>query len=312
MSLRSTMEAAGNYRAHYDAACKEILGCKQILANIMGEVLEEFRGLSPEEIERLIEPDSMRTGEPVGRNRPRIQGMRNEDTTILEGTIYYDILFRARCPGEAGREVGLRINVEAQNDYNPGYHISTRAMFYCARELSSQPGDLFVGMDYGKLEKVYSIWICMGERIPGEEQFTVSLYETKKRDIIGTTEEDRKHYQLMNAVIIRLGEDRRAKNDRIFRLLQALFGKELALEEKLARLKKLGIRIDDRLEKEVEEMCNLSEGIWRDGLQVGDRRGVERMSSLNLRLLKDKRYEDLKRASTDQEYRDKLFRQYQI
>lgn len=129
MSLRSTMEAAGNYRAHYDAACKEILGCKQILANIMGEVLEEFRGLSPEEIERLIEPDSMRTGEPVGRNRPRIQGMRNEDSTILEGTIYYDILFRARCPGEAGREVGLRINVEAQNDYNPGYHISTRRCF---------------------------------------------------------------------------------------------------------------------------------------------------------------------------------------
>ena len=182
MSLRSTMEAAGNYRAHYDAACKEILGCKQILANIMGE------------------------------------------------------------------------------------------------------------------------------RIPGEEQFTVSLYETKKRDIIGTTEEERKHYQLMNAVIIRLGEDRRAKDDRIFRLLQALFGKELALEEKLARLKKLGIRIDDRLEKEVEEMCNLSEGIWRDGRRDGEKR----MSSLNLRLLKDKRYEDLKRASTDQEYRDKLFRQYQI
>ena len=49
MSLRSTMEAAGNHRAHYDAACKEILGCKQILANIMGEVLEEFRGCSPEE-----------------------------------------------------------------------------------------------------------------------------------------------------------------------------------------------------------------------------------------------------------------------
>ena len=66
--------------------------------------------------------------------------------------------------------------------------------------------------------------------------------------------------------------------------------------------------MDDRLEKEVEEMCNLSEGIWRDGRRDGEKR----MSSLNLRLLKDKRYEDLKRASTDQEYRDKLFRQYQI
>ncbi|GEM_PF-4453022 len=157
------------------------------------------------------------------------------------------------------------------------------------RELSSQPGDLFQGMDYGKLEKVYSIWICMGERIPGKEQFTVSLYETKKRDIIGATEEDR-----------------------IFKLLQALFSKKLALEEKLERLKSLGIRVDERLEKEVEEMCNLSEGIWQDGVQEGDRRGVERMSSLNLRLLNDQRYEDLKRASTDQEYRDELFRHYQI
>lgn len=59
-------------------------------------------------------------------------------------------------------------------------------------------------------------------------------------------------------------------------------------------------------------MCNLSEGIWQDGVQEGDRRGVERMSSLNLRLLNDQRYEDLKRASTDQEYRDELFRHYQI
>ena len=308
MSLRSTMEAAGNHRAHYDAACKEILGCKQILANIMGEVLEEFRGCSPEEIEKLIEPDSMRTGEPVGRNFSRIQGMRNEDSTILEGTIYYDILFRARCPGETGGEMGLRVNVEAQNDYSPGYHISTRAMFYCARELSSQPGDLFQGMDYGKLEKVYSIWICMGERIPGKEQFTVSLYETKKREIIGATEEDRRHYQLMNAVIIRLGDDHRVKDDRIFKLLQALFSKKLALEEKLERLKSLGIRVDERLEKEVEEMCNLSEGIWQDGVQEGE----TRLGILNLRLLEDQRYEDLKRASSDQEYRHKLYDQYQI
>lgn len=176
------------------------------------------------------------------------------------------------------------------------------------RELSSQPGDLFQGMDYGKLEKVYSIWICMGERIPGREQFTVSLYETKKRDIIGATEEDRRHYQLMNAVIIRLGDDHRVKDDRIFKLLQALFSKKLALEEKLERLKSLGIRVDERLEKEVEEMCNLSEGIWQDGVQEGE----TRLGILNLRLLEDQRYEDLKRASSDQEYRHKLYDQYQI
>ena len=98
------------------------------------------------------------------------------------------------------------------------------------------------------------------------------------------------------------------KDDRIFKLLQALFSKKLALEEKLERLKSLGIRVDERLEKEVEEMCNLSEGIWQDGVQEGE----TRLGILDLRLLEDQRYEDLKRATSDQEYRHKLYDQYQI
>ena len=185
MSIRSTIELAQDGCQRYDAVCKEILSHRQILANIMRGTLEEYRDCSIADIvNRYIEPESVSLSEPVYRNQAKILGTGGEDSTITEGKVVYDVIFRAKYPGRFGGELGLRINVEAQNDYNPGYKISSRAVFYCARALSAEPGYVSEKMDYRKLEKVYSIWICMGSGIPKSKQFTVSLYRMDKHDIM--------------------------------------------------------------------------------------------------------------------------------
>ncbi len=37
--------------------------------------------------------------------------------------------------------------------------------------------------NYGELQKVYSIWLCVGDDVPDKKAGTVSLYEMNKRDI---------------------------------------------------------------------------------------------------------------------------------
>lgn len=46
----------------------------------------------------------------------QIIGLNTEDSTINEGTVTYDIRFRAIVPG-TGEKISLIINIEAQNDF---------------------------------------------------------------------------------------------------------------------------------------------------------------------------------------------------
>ncbi len=82
-------------KASYDAACKRLLSEKIILAWIMKNCLEEYRevAVAPDESNRV----SM------------IQGVGNEDTSLTEGTVTYDIRFLATAP-ISGELIRLIIN----------------------------------------------------------------------------------------------------------------------------------------------------------------------------------------------------------
>lgn len=56
--------------------------------------------------------------------------------------------------------IRLIINVEAQTAFNPGYPLTKRAIYYCSRMISAQHGPIFTNSEYGKIRKVYSIWVC--------------------------------------------------------------------------------------------------------------------------------------------------------
>ena len=74
----------------------------------------------PEVAETKVLPDET--------NSPKITGTGVEDATMTEGSITYDIQFRAIVPNSS-EVVQMIINVEAQNDFHPGYPLVKRAIF---------------------------------------------------------------------------------------------------------------------------------------------------------------------------------------
>ena len=127
--LAKMISTAGE-KAAYDRACKKLLANKVILAWIMKSCLEEYRDYKISEIaSKYIEGKPQISEIAVFPDEEiesqQITGLSTEDNTINEGTITYDIKFRAIVPGTE-EKISLIINIEAQNDFYPGYPIIKR------------------------------------------------------------------------------------------------------------------------------------------------------------------------------------------
>ena len=139
----------------YDAACKKVLSNKIILAWIMKSCLEEYRDLDVTEIaEKYIEGTPSISEEPVfpDDTGPLIQGTDTTDKSLSERTVTYDISFRALAPGSE-KLIELYINVEAQGNFNPGYPLLKRGIYYCSRMISRQSNRDFIDSHYEKDRK---------------------------------------------------------------------------------------------------------------------------------------------------------------
>ena len=262
--------------AQYDAACKRLLSEKSILAWILKDCVEEFQNTDPAEIAaRYIEGTPQIGSVPVlpGETNPpaKIRGAATEDTSLSEGTVHYDIRFLALVPGSQ-EQIQLIINVEAQNAFYPGYPLITRAIYYCSRLLSAQYGVEFSGGDYGKIKKVYSIWICM--QPPAERQNTITRYSMRETRLVGKVREEKARYDLLTAVMVCLGKEDTPSPTRALRLLNVLLDRETASEvKKQVMEEEFHLPMTDGLQSEVNMMCNLSQGVLEDGIRIGRAEG---------------------------------------
>ena len=102
--------------AQYDAACKQLLAEKIILAWIMKSCLEEYRDCDVKEIAEKYIEGTPQVGEaaimPGETNTAKIRGISNEDTVLGEGRITYDIRFVALAPAATNEMIQLIINVD--------------------------------------------------------------------------------------------------------------------------------------------------------------------------------------------------------
>jgi len=71
---------------------------------------------------------------------------------------------------------------------------------------SSQLEKITEGTGYGGLQKVYSIWICLGKDIPENDQQTITRFYVAKEEVIGNAQSKPEDYDLMELVILRLGD----------------------------------------------------------------------------------------------------------
>ena len=268
-------------KASYDAACKRLLSEKIILAWIMKNCLEEYRDCDVEEIAEKYIEGTPQVGEVAvaadETNRvSMIQGAGNEDTSLTEGTVTYDIRFFAIAP-VSGELIRLIINIEAQNDFYPGYPLIKRGIYYCSRMISAQYGTEFTNSHYENIKKVYSIWICMNP--PKSRENSITRYYITEENLVGSVKERKADYDLMAAVMICLGKEGDSGID-LLKLLNVLLSTETGSQDKCQILEEdFHIRMTQTLESEVSLMCNLSKGVEEKGIEKGRQEGIIAMVS---------------------------------
>ena len=272
--------------ASYDAACKRVLSEKAILARIMKACLAEYQNCPVCDIEeKYIEGQPQVSSVPVlpDEEGSVISGLDTEDKSVHEGTVTYDIRFRAIAP-DSGELIGLIVNVEAQNNFYPGYPLTKRGVYYCSRMISSQYGREFTGPHYEKLKKVYSIWICMNP--PRRRENTITRYRLTEEHLVGEAVEPVQNYDLLSIVMLCLGGPDGENYDGVLRMLDVLLSNETSEAEKRRILQDdYDIQMTRTMESEVAVMCNLSKGVMEKGIAKGMEKGMEKGILTSIRSL---------------------------
>lgn len=257
----------------YDAAAKKLLSSKKILAWILKYCVEEFKDCSiadirdryiigiPETASVPVLPDETNAAAMV--NADRIFGERTEDTSVTEGKVTFDIRFRAITPHN--ELVQLIINIEAQRSRHTSYPLLKRAMYYVSRLISSQYGVDFDRAQYGKIKKVYSIWLCMDAP---DDRGGITRYRMQEEPEYGNILDEKENYDLQQIVMVYVAHARADMENRLLNLLGELFVSEDDASRKKAELiEHYDIDLNDDEERLVSTMCNLSVGLYEKGME---------------------------------------------
>ena len=292
-NLAQTIDLAAS-RARYDECAKKLLTYKAIVAWILKSCTKEFSQYSVrficnnclrDDIEvssRAVHQEQLDRDEMLNGNE-QISSLKSEANSIKDQTVYYDIRFKAYIPGN-GEPLQMIINLEIQLNDTPGYPLVTRGFYYCARMISEQYGTVFTGEHYEKLQKVYSIWICPD---PAKKRRNgIFRYRTVQDPVWGKAWETPDNYDLMEVVIVNLGDADKESDLEILDLLNTLFSLSVSSEIKKKRLQEdFGIAMTEEFESEVQDMCNLGKALVEQGIE----QGIEQKNlDLAKMMLKDK------------------------
>ena len=268
-------------RLHYDALCKQLLAKKSVIAILLHESLVEFSKIPIDEIrdhciENIVISGSDGIEEPfLANSGTSIIGDNTEISRIDFGTIRFDLKFSALYP-TLGKWIPMIINIEAQAGQPAKYHLVTRGEYYTASMLVSEKGTIFENMDYQKLQKCQSIFICVNPL--KSQRNTINSYRMTENQKVGNVVLDKSAYDLMEVTVINLGKKDEA-SDGILRFLEVLLSTTRPAEEKIKILtEEYGIEVNE-IQMEVDEMCNIGQKIWEDaeqhGIEIGEQRGIE-------------------------------------
>ncbi len=264
--------------ARFDASAKKLIAEKSILSYILKSSLTEYAPYTVQEIaEKFIEGDPEIATLAVHQDHPdrkKIDGLPTEDSSQREGTVYFDICFKALIP-QSGELMQIFVNCEIQNNDTPGYPIPKRGIYYAARMIFSQRGKVFKDQEYGKISKAVSIWLC--EDTADSRSDTINRYAFAEECLRGDYHEQKENYDLMSVVVMRLGRKGENSADDAIRLLSKLFSTDLGYEKKLGTLQdEFHIGVTKEISREVLDVCNLSTGVFNRGIQKGMREGMQR------------------------------------
>lgn len=333
-TLAKNIETADNGKTALDAVCKKLLANKNILAWILKTCVKEYENCSLKEIEEkyiegtpIVAQDAVHQDE-TAEDGDSVKGGRNEDSSMTEGTVTYDIRFSAlnpsiRCRPRLKATVSMIINIEGQNSFYPGYPIPKRGIYYGSRMISSQYGTVFTKSHYEKIKKVYSIWICVNP--PDYRKNSINIYSFHEKRLLGNVVEKKENYDLITVAMVCLGDEDDKNCKGLIRLLTVLLSThKSAIEKKQILEEEFNIAMTRKMEKEADEMCDfgnyvekkaiergMAKGIAQ-GMEKGREQGESLLATLLSLLFADGRTDDAKAAVRDKEERRKLYNEYGI
>ena len=188
---------------------------------------------------------------------------------------------------QTSERITLIVNIEAQKTQSHsrlGYALLRRAVYYACRLISSQKETEFTKSNYDDIKKVYSIWICMDSP---DKKSAINFYDMQERHLLHHMKAKKSDYDLLSIILIYLGADD-SGND-LVRFLNLLFRDttKSAAEKKKILEAEFELDISSDIEREMNTMCNLSEGIFERGIVQGIEQGIEQgKSGMILSMLK--------------------------
>ena len=109
---------------------------------------------------------------------------------------------------------------------------------------------------------------------PNYRKNTINQYSIQEENLIGEFGENVEYYDLLTGIIICLG-DVEDEMTGILKFLEVLLSSERSPKEKREILQEeFNIKMTQELEREVSEMCNLSEGVEQKGIAKGIAKGI--------------------------------------
>lgn len=273
-SLQNTVRVSEK-TAMYDTYAKSILTHKIILANILISCIPAFYGMEPKAASELIEGkpliSTINVDSGYSNSFPeKIIGLNTESNEIKEGKIFYDIIFYALLPDRSAKII---VNVEIQKSQPSNYFILNRSSYYVSRLISSQKEREFKGSDYNGIKKVYSVWICLN--MPSN---SLTSYSFQPQKVYGI-QNWKGSLDLANIIMIGLKKedsDKSASTQNkdtktgLHNLLNILFSTIISAKDKIDLLGSLyKINMNNNIRKDINNMCNLGEGILERGIERG-------------------------------------------
>ena len=266
---------AENLDIRYDMSVKRVLGNIPLLAPITKYTVKEVEDFPIPMIEKCIDEKSIQISEVFvepGLTNRKIVNDELESKIPGEGRTIFDIRFTITLPD--GSKTKIIINIEAQQKSNPGYSLLNRGIFYAARLISAQLSVEFTndGSDkeqYDNIKKVYSIWICMD--CPEDKKDSI-IYYSFEPHIIYQGNDKLKLYpncNLMNITFIHLSGKPDQSHHRLISMLDILLARMDAEIKKKKLQEEHNLPMTIKLEKEMNDMCNLSSGIREEGIRDG-------------------------------------------
>lgn len=261
--------------AAYDTNAKLLLADKQILARILKYTIRECRDMAISEVINCIQDDIVVAIIPLDpglTNLGRIRESKTEDNIPGEGTVCFDIRFSAYI-GQS--RIKFLVDLEAQRltgSDSLGYDLENRIIYYIARMISAQKNTEFYGSDYDSLKNVRSIWICMDGDKRGDSIEEINL---ERKTVFGNIE-NAHNIELLQGIIINIRSNRnkKASQNTLISMLETLLSRMDVNEKKRILEKDYGMIMTVEIERRMQSMGNLSEGIIEEGLALGMAQGI--------------------------------------